>query len=165
MGEGSHERTEHDMYKQQSPDTAKSGQVRLTAHIGAAYVFRRILKILAFFALSNLTAALLFWTPLIGLFLMLAVGVLTWLLTLVGIVELILYCFGGVVMTENGIYGKDGRGKKFDLCFDRIQHFERVGNRIHVHGDVITKRGDVKRREYVLCMTNATEFEAQYQER
>ncbi len=153
------------MTKHQSPGTAKKGQVKLIADIGAKYTVLRVLKQMAFFAIAHAVGTVLFWTPPVGLLLAVLSAVAGWVGALGGIVMLIMYRIGGVAITTDGIYGRDVHGKKFDLCFDQIQHFEQNGNRIDVSADVITKRGHVRKREYVLHMTNAEEFMQAYENR
>lgn len=153
------------MYKNQSPGTAKQGQVKLVAHIGAKYIALRVLKLLAFFAIAHAVGTVLFWTPLIGLLLAVLSGALGWVVALGGIGTMMMYRMSGVTVTADGIYGRDSRGKKFDLCYDQIQHFEQHGNRIDVGADVITARGNVRKREYVLHVTNADEIMQAYDNR
>lgn len=153
------------MYKHQSPGTAKKGQIVLIADVGPRYVWLRLLKILAFFAIANLAGFTLFWTPLIGFILTIVVGAIGFILSVWGVVALILYRIGGVALTTDGIYGMDMHGKRYDLCFDQIQRFERKGHRIHISADVITKRGSVKRRELDLSMSNIEQFVQAYENR
>ncbi len=153
------------MYKHQSPGTAKKGQIKLLADIGTKYTVLRVLMLVAFFAVAHAVGTVLFWTPLIGLLLAVLSGIVGWLVSCGGILTLIIYRIGGVTVTTDGIYGRDSRGKRFDLCFDQIQHFERHGNRIDIGADVITKRGDVRRREYVLHVANAEEIMQVYDNR
>lgn len=153
------------MYKHQSPRTAKKGQIKLIADIGAKYAALRVLVLLAFLVATHVVGSVLFWTPLVGLFLAVLVGAVGWLVAIGGVVTLIIYCIGGIAITTDGIYGRDARGKKFDLCFDQIQRFEQNGHRINMDADVITERGDVRRREYVLHVSNVEEIMQVYDNR
>ena len=153
------------MYKHQSPGTAKKGQIILIADVGPRYVWLRLLKILAFLVIVNLAGFTLFWTPLVGFILTAVVDAIGFALAVWGVIALILYRIGGVAITTDGIFGMDMHGKRYDLCFDQIQSFERKGRRIHISADVITKRGRVKRREFDLSMSNVEQFVQAYENR
>ena len=74
--------------------------------------------------------AVVLWTliPVIGLFLAIIPGLLSWLFLILAIAPIIIACNTHVKITDRGVYGKDGH-KKFDLTYDQIKtvHFKPKG--------------------------------------
>lgn len=74
--------------------------------------------------------AVVLWTliPVIGLFLAIIPGLLSWLFLILAIAPIISACNTHVKITDRGVYGKDGH-KKFNLTYDQIKtvHFKPKG--------------------------------------
>lgn len=142
--------------------TAKHGEVKIRSKISATHVLWRLLKILLLLIIAHLIGFLVFLIPLIGWIPSLMIGALAWLIALIWLVRLLIYCFSHTVITSDGIYGRDKQCRSFDVCFDQIQKFERNGTKIVIGSDELTKKGNVRRREHIIPMINSVEFEQEY---
>ncbi len=153
------------MNKQKGQTTARKGNVKLVSKISITHILGRLLKIVLVFLILHLIGLILFLIPLIGLLFSALIGLVCWIYTLDRLIGLVVYCFSRTVITSDGIYGRDKRCKGFDYRFDQIQKFERSGTKILICADVVTKKGQIKRKEHVIPMINSVEFEEAYNQR
>lgn len=142
--------------------TAKNGKAKIRSKISVTHILWRLLKIALFLIIAHIIGFLAFWIPFIGWIFSIIIGVIAWLIALVMLISLFIYCFSHTVITTDGIYGRDKLNRSFDVCFDQIQKFERDGTKIIIGSDELKKDGNIRQREHIIPMINSVEFEQEY---
>ncbi|MBQ2806921.1 MAG: hypothetical protein IJF08_07715 [Clostridia bacterium] len=142
--------------------TAKNGEIRLRSKLSVTHILWRLLKIALFLIIAHVIGFVAFLIPLIGWIFSIIIGAISWLIALLMLISLLIYCFSHTVITSDGIYGRDKLNRSFDVCFDQIQRFERNGTKIIIGSDELKKDGDIRQRVHVIPMINSVEFEQAY---